>query len=198
MSENLETILSQCLREHPNSYAAHALLKEFPTVREIMNSNEAELRIIKGIGPIKAKQLSAIVKFAKYAYGSPEDKVTIKSPEDAYDFVRGKLEHLEIEQFHVIGLNTKNTVVFEEIVSQGSLNSSIVTPRETFNLLIRRHCASAIVAHNHPSGDPSPSLEDIELTKALCESSRIIGISILDHVIVGQANYYSFKEHGLL
>lgn len=198
MSENLETILSQCLREHPNSYAAQALLKEFPTVRDIMNSNEAELRLIKGIGPIKAKQLSAIVKFAKCAYGNAEDKVNIKSPVDAYGFVRGKLELLEVEQFHVIGLNTKNAVIVEEIVSQGILNSSVVSPRETFNLLIRRRCASAIVAHNHPSGDPSPSTEDIELTKALCESGKIIGIPILDHMILGQGRYYSFKEHGLI
>ena len=197
MSE-LEAILNTCLRERTDAYTAKAILKEFPTVKDLMNAGEQELRLIKNIGPIKAKQLSAIVKFAKYAYSSYEDKVTLKSPEDAYNFMRGKLEHLEVEQFHVIGLNTKNAVVFEETVSQGSLNSSIVTPRETFNMLIRHRCAGAIVAHNHPSGDPTPSKEDIELTKALCESGKIIGIPILDHVIIGQNQYYSFKEHGLI
>ena len=198
MSEHLEAILADCLREHTDSYTAKAILKEFPTVRDIMSSSEAELRLIKNIGPIRAKQLSAIVKFAKCAYGSDEDKVTIKSPEDAYDFMRGKLECLEVEQFHVIGLNTKNAVVFKEIISQGSLNSSIVTPRETFNMLIRRRCAGAIVAHNHPSGVPTPSTEDIALTDALVNSGKIIGIPVLDHVIVGQNQYYSFKEHGLI
>ena len=198
MSEHLEAILADCLREHADSYTAKAILKEFPTVRDIMNASEDELRLIKSIGPIRAKQLSAIVKFAKCAYGSAEDKVTIKSPEDAYNFMRGKLEHLEVEQFHVIGLNTKNAVVFKEIISQGSLNSSIVTPRETFNMLIRRRCAGAIVAHNHPSGVPTPSTEDIALTDALVNSGKIIGIPVLDHVIVGQNQYYSFKEHGLI
>ena len=198
MSEHLEAILADCLRERTDAYTARAILKEFPTVRDILNASEDELRLIKSIGPIRAKQLSAIVKFAKCAYGSAEDKVTIKSPEDAYDFMRGKLEHLEVEQFHVIGLNTKNAVVFEDMVSQGSINASIVTPRETFNLLIRRHCAGAIVAHNHPSGVPTPSTEDIALTDALVNSGKIIGIPVLDHVIVGQNQYYSFKEHGLI
>ena len=198
MSEQLEAILNTCLRERADAYTAKAILKEFPTVKDIMNAGEQELQLIKNIGPIRAKQLSAIVKFARYAYSNTDDKVTIKSPVDAYDFVRGKLELLEVEQFHVIGLNTKNAVVFEEIVSQGSLNSSIVTPRETFQMLIRRRCAGAIFAHNLPSGDPTPSNEDIKLTKALCESGRIIGISILDHVIVGQGRYFSFKEHGII
>ena len=198
MSEKLETILADCLRERTDAYTARAILKEFPTVRDILNASEDELRLIKSIGPIRAKQLSAIVKFAKCAYGSAEDKVTIKSPEDAYDFMRGKLEHLEVEQFHVIGLNTKNAVVFEDMVSQGSINTSIVTPRETFNLLIRRHCAGAIIAHNHPSGDCTPSKEDLDLTDALVNSGKIIGIPVLDHVIVGQGKYYSFKEHLVL
>lgn len=198
MSEHLEAILADCLRERTDAYTARAILKEFPTVRDILNASEDELRLIKSIGPIRAKQLSAIVKFAKCAYGSAEDKVTIKSPEDAYDFMRGKLEHLEVEQFHVIGLNTKNAVVFEDMVSQGSINTSIVTPRETFNLLIRRHCAGAIIAHNHPSGDCTPSKEDFDLTDALVNSGKIIGIPVIDHVIVGQGKYYSFKEHGLI
>ena len=198
MSEHLEAILADCLRERTDAYTARAILKEFPTVRDILNASEAELRLIKNIGPIRARQLSAIVKFAKYAYSSDEEKVTIKSPEDAYNFMRGRLEHLEVEQFHVIGLNTKNAVVFEDMVSQGSINASIVTPRETFNLLIRRHCAGAIVAHNHPSGDCTPSKEDIDLTDALVNSGKIIGIPILDHVIVGQGKYYSFKEHLVL
>ena len=198
MSEQLEAILNTCLREGADAYTAKAILKEFPTVKDIMNASENELRLIKGVGPLKAKQIKAITKFAKYAYGNTEDKVTLKSPEDAYNFMRGKLEHLEIGQFHVIGLNTKNSVVFEEMVSQGSINASIVTPRETFNLLIRRHCAGAIVAHNHPSGDCTPSKEDIDLTDALVNSGKIIGIPVLDHVIIGHNEYYSFKEHGLI
>ena len=196
--DSLKCLLSECMREHSGNYATQAVLNEFPTVRDLMNASEEEMQLVKGIGPVKAKQLSAIVRFAKYAYGNHEAKVTIGSPQDAYKFMRSKLEHLQVEEFHVIGLNTKNSVVFENTVSIGSLNSSIVTPRETFQMLIRRHCAGAIVAHNHPSGDPKPSNEDISLTEALSESGKILGIPILDHVIIGRGKYYSFKEQGLI
>ena len=198
MSEQLEAILNNCLRERADAYTAKAILKEFPTVKDIMNAGERELQLIKNIGPIKAKQLSAIVKFAKYAYECNEAKFIITCPESAYEYIRGKLEPLEVEEFHLIGLNTKNAVVFEEMISKGSLNSSIVTPREVFNLLVRRRCAAAIVSHNHPSGDSTPSKEDIALTKAVVESGNILGIPVLDHVIVGHDDYYSFKEHGLI
>jgi len=198
VDDSLKFLLSECMREHSGNYAAQAVLTEFPTVRDLMNASEEEMRLVKGIGPVKAKQLSAIVRFAKYAYGNNEAKVTIGSPQDAYNFMRSRLEHLQVEEFHVIGLNTKNSVVFENTVSIGSLNSSIVTPRETFQMLIRRHCAGAIVAHNHPSGDPKPSNEDISLTEALSESGKILGIPILDHVIIGRGKYYSFKEQGII
>ncbi len=195
MSE-LEAILNTCLRERADAYTAKAILKEFPTVKELMNAGEEELKLIKNIGPIKAKQLSAIVKFAKYAYSVNEAKFIITGPESAYEYMRGKLDPLEVEEFHVIGLNTKNAVVMKELISRGALNSSVVTPREVFNLLVKRRCAAAIVAHNHPSGNSSPSTEDINLTKALVESGKMLGIPVLDHVIVGHDEYYSFKEHG--
>ena len=198
MSEQLEAILNNCLRERADAYTAKAILKEFPTVKDIMNAGERELQLIKNIGPIKAKQLSAIVKFAKYAYGSDEDKVIITSPESAYEYLRAKLEPLEVEEFHLIGLNTKNAVVFEEMISKGSLNSSIVTPREVFNLLVKRRCAAAIVSHNHPSGSSFCSQQDVALTKTLVEGGKILAISVLDHIIVGHDEYYSFKEHGLI
>lgn len=198
MSEQLEAILNTCLRERADAYTAKAILKEFPTVKELMNAGEEELKLIKNIGPIKAKQLSAIVKFAKYAYSVNEAKFIITGPESAYEYMRGKLDPLEVEEFHVIGLNTKNAVVMKELISRGALNSSVVTPREVFNLLVKRRCAAAIVAHNHPSGNSSPSTEDINLTKALVESGKMLGIPVLDHVIVGHDEYYSFKEHGLV
>ena len=105
MSEQLEAILNNCLRERADAYTAKAILKEFPTVKDIMNAGEHDLQLIKNIGPIKAKQLSAIVKFTKYAYGVNEAKFIITCPESAYEYLRAKLEPLEVEEFHVIGLN---------------------------------------------------------------------------------------------
>ena len=175
MSEQLEAILNNCLRERADAYTGKAILKEFPNVKDIMNAGEQELQLVKNIGPIKAKQLSAIVKFAKYAYSVNEAKFIITSPESAYKYIRGKLEPLEVEEFHVIGLNTKNAVLVEELISRGGLNSSVVRPREVFNLLVRRRCAATIVAHNHPSGDSTPSTEDVNLTKELVESGKMLG-----------------------
>lgn len=199
MSEQLKTILSECLREDVNSYTTQAILNEYPNTNALMNASLEELRLIKGIGPIKAKQIRAIMEFARYAYGVPEEKrIIIRSPHDAYNLVRGEMEFLQQEHFVVIGLDTKNQVILKHTVSIGSLNSSIVTPRETFQVLIRRHCASAIVVHNHPSGVADPSKEDIAITERLVETGKIIAIPIQDHIIIGKGYYFSFKEHGLI
>jgi DNA repair protein RadC len=98
----------------------------------------------------------------------------------------------------VIGLNTKNAVLFKETISTGSLNASIVHPRETFRPLIKRACASCILVHNHPSGDPMPSQEDIALTRKLVDGGNLLDIAVLDHVIIGSSKYTSFKEKGLI
>lgn len=95
-------------------------------------------------------------------------------------------------------LNTKNHILRKEQISEGSLSASVVHPREVFATAIVNHAASIIVAHNHPSGDPAPSSEDEHLTRALQKTGDIIGIPVLDHIIVGDGSYYSFKEHGIL
>ena len=196
----LQTLLAQCLREDVNGYKVAALLSEFPTIHELMNATEDDMKLIKGIGAAKAKQLASILAFARYAQGNPDgiNRMVISSPQDAYNLVRGDLEYLQVEQFRVLGLNTKNHVMFQHIVSSGTLNASLVHARETFRTLIRRACAATILIHNHPSGDPTPSKDDIVLTKSLFQSGEIIGIKVLDHIIVGQGRYISFKEKGLL
>ena len=125
-------------------------------------------------------------------------RIIIRSPKDVYELVRADMEFLEVEHFDVIGLSTKNHVIFKENISIGSLNASVVHPREAFKGLIRRSCASCILVHNHPSSDPSPSNEDILLTKQLVECGKIIGIEVLDHIIVGSdgGGYVSLKEQG--
>jgi len=114
--------------------------------------------------------------------------------------VRGEMEFLQVEHFDVIGLSTKSHVVFRENISIGSLNASLVHPRETFKGLIKRSCASCVLVHNHPSSDTKPSNEDIVLTKNLVECGKLLGIEVIDHIIVGAAGggYVSFKEMGLI
>lgn len=196
---SLEAILAECLRESANSYTVQAVLREFPTMQALMNATETDMLQITGIGKAKVRRLSAMLNFARYAQANPiYDRVIIRSAQDIYALVRGELEYLTVEQFLVIGLSTKNHVIARHTVSVGTLNASLVHPRETFKILIRRACASAILVHNHPSGDPEPSKEDIQLTKRLVEAGKIIDIPVLDHVIVGQGRYVSLKESGVI
>jgi DNA repair protein RadC len=197
--EGMRTLLADCLRESANGYVVDALLENYPNVSELMNASEKEITSIKGIGVVKAKQLTAILEFARKVYMPDKNKrIFIKSPKAVYDLVRADMEFLQVEHFDVIGLSTKNHVLFKENISIGSLNASIVHPREAFKGLIRRSCAACIFVHNHPSSDPLPSDEDLLLTKKLVECGKIIGIEVLDHVIVGATGggYISLKEQG--
>ena len=199
--ENMKELLSKCLREDTNSYAVQSIISEFPTIQDLMNASEEEIKLLRGIGIVKAKQLYAILQFVKSINAPLIDKsIIIRSPQDVYDLMRGELEYLQVEHFCVLGLNTKNKVLFIETVSTGSLNASIVHPRETFKKLIKRSCASCILVHNHPSSDPSPSEEDIILTRKLVNCGEILNINVLDHIIIGATGggYISLKEKGLI
>ena len=199
--ENMRNLLAGCLRESSNGYVLDALFEEYPNISELMNADEIELRRIKGLGVVKSKQLTAILQFVK-AVNAPDmsKRIIIRSPKDVYDLVKAELQHLQVEKFMVIGLNTKSHVLFKETVSSGSLNASIVHPRETFKNLIKRAAASCILVHNHPSSDNNPSQEDVELTKQLVECGKLLGIEVIDHIVVGGAGggYISFKESGLI
>jgi DNA repair protein RadC len=197
--EGMRNLLAGCLRESANGYVVDVLIENYPNISELMNANEKEISSIKGIGVVKAKQLSAILEFARKIYAPDKNKrIIVRSPKDVFNLVRADMEFLQVEHFDVIGLSTKNHVVFKENISIGSLNASIVHPREAFKGLIRRSCASCILVHNHPSSDPLPSEEDILLTKKLVECGSIIGIEVLDHIIVGAdgGGYFSLKEQG--
>ncbi|WNF37184.1 DNA repair protein RadC [Bacillaceae bacterium IKA-2] len=187
-------LLATTIREKDDSYIVREIFSRFPSVQELLGVTEEELLSIKGIGKGKAQQIIAALKLARLNPSTAEKRFTIRSPEDAFEYLKD-MQYLTREEFVVLGLNTKNEVLFRKTVFTGSLNASIVHPRETFKALIKRSCASAIVAHNHPSGNPQPSREDIEITKKLVESGKIVGIEILDHVIITNT-YYSFKEKG--
>ena len=148
------------------------------------------------------KQLKKITSVAESVAVYPE--TIFSKPKNVSDFINAHRANLEItekekEYFYVFGLSTKNKIKFMDVVSVGTLNFSVVHPREVFRPAVLVGCASIIIAHNHPSGSIEPSEEDIRLTKRLTEGGKLLGIEVLDHVITGEAGkYYSFKESGLM
>jgi len=158
-----------------------------------------DLSKIKGIGVAKAAQIKAAIELGKRLKGlRNHNKVKITSPKDVFELLGEDMRYLKKEHFRVIMLNTKNVVMDIKDISIGNLNSSIVHPREVFCEAIKRSSFSIIICHNHPSGDPSPSQEDIDVTKRLYEAGKIIGIDLLDHIIIGDGCYISLKEKNLI
>lgn len=158
-----------------------------------------ELTNIKGLGQAKAATVLAALEIGRrIASAKPIEKIHLSCPQDVADFLMPRLRYAAKEQFVVILLNNKNKVIGTEVVSEGSLSSSIVHPREVYAPAILHHAAAIMVAHNHPSGDPKPSTEDAEVTRMLVRSGKVLGIPMIDHVIIGDGNYYSFLENEAL
>lgn len=157
-----------------------------------------EKDLVKGLGKAKLCQVLAALHLGMRANALPLQRVDLADPAAVYAYLAPRLAYLTREQFHVILLTAKNQVIEVECVSEGTLTASLVHPREIFKSAIRRSAHAVILAHNHPSGDPTPSREDREVTRRLVEVGRLIGIEVLDHLIVGMGRYTSFRERGLL
>ncbi|MBF7084619.1 DNA repair protein RadC [Desulfallas sp. Bu1-1] len=168
-------------------------------LRELAEMTPEELMALPGIGRAKAIRLAAAFELARrLANTMPEDRPSIRSPENAAVLVMGEMRHLDREHFWALLLNTKNRVIAREVISIGTLNSSAVHPRELFKAAIRRSAAAVILVHNHPSGDPTPSQQDIEVTKRMVEAGNIVGINVLDHLVIGDNQFVSLKAQGLM
>lgn len=168
-------------------------------LKGLMGLSLEELTTIKGVGPAKAVQIKAGIELGLRVAREVSllDK-HIRSPEDAANYLMDEMRYLTREHFVCLFLNTKNRILGQETIFVGSLNASIVHPREVFQAALKRNSASLICVHNHPSGDPTPSLEDIEVTKRLVEAGKILGIEVLDHIIIGEKRYVSLKSLGLM
>jgi DNA repair protein RadC len=154
-----------------------------------------EICLAHGFGEQKAAQLQAVLEFAKrLATHSPEKRYQIRSADDAASLVRTEMMYLDSEQFRVLVLNTKNHVIANLCLYQGTVNSSLLRAAEIFRPAIARKASNIIVCHNHPSGDPTPSPEDISVTKQLVEAGQLLEIELLDHLIIGNPRYVSLKE----
>ncbi|WRP05433.1 DNA repair protein RadC [Rossellomorea aquimaris] len=178
---------------------SNRLLNHFDGLNLLKDASLEEITKTKGIGLAKAVQIMAAVEFGRRISDLAfDDRYSIRSPEDGANYVMNDMRFLAQEHFVCLYLNTKNQVLHKQTIFIGSLNASIVHPREVFKEAFRRSAASIICIHNHPSGDPTPSREDIEVTKRLVECGRIIGIDILDHLIIGEKKFISLKEKGYL
>jgi DNA repair protein RadC len=158
-----------------------------------------ELCSIGGIGMSKATQVKAALELSKrISRAEFSGVIEVRGPGKVADLFIEEFKYLKIEKFAVVFLDTKNQIMSWEVISVGSLNASIVHPREVFNKAIKKSAASVILVHNHPSGKTNPSREDIDITNRLIEAGKIVGINVLDHIIVGHNCYYSFKEEHLI
>ncbi len=198
-AELLALILRTGCQEETAVHLAERIILHAGGLRFLPDCTLEELQQLKGIGLAKAVQVRAALELGKrLALSTRPVSVTVTSPQDVAHYLMEEMRYYRKEYFRIVLLNTKNQIISVEDVSVGSLNSSIVHPREIFNHPVKKSAASILLVHNHPSGDPSPSQEDLEVTKRLMEAGSILGIQVLDHLIVGDGRYLSFKEEGLL
>jgi DNA repair protein RadC len=166
-------------------------------IRRLHNVPEEELTQVQGIGAERARKLLAAAELGRRLWPDGDTTPLVRGPESVYELARD-IRMMNREHFVGFYLNSRNQVLRREIISIGSLNASIVHPREVFLPAVALSAASVVLCHNHPSGDPTPSEEDLAITRRLLEASRILGIDLLDHVVVARESYASFKERRLL
>lgn len=175
-----------------------ALLLKFGGLSGLHKTAFDDLCNVKGIGPAKAAQLKAAIELGRrLTAASPEEKAVVRSPEDAAALVMYEMGALEVEHLKVMLLDTRNKLIRIVQVYVGSLNASFIRVGELFREAVRANAASLIVVHNHPSGDPSPSPEDIAVTREIVSAGSLLDIEVLDHIIIGKNRFISLKSKGL-
>ena len=178
---------------------ARFLIQHCGGFRGIDAKSIPELCQVNGIGPAKAAQVKAAIELGKRLFKeSARVKDKVQSSEDVYHIVRAHMRDLSREVFKVLFLTSRNALLSDRVLFEGSLTESVVSPREIIREALNQQAASLIFVHNHPSGDPSPSNEDCRITKQLKEACTVVGISVLDHIIIGKDSYFSFADQGML
>lgn len=174
------------------------LLRQHNGLGGLLTVDFAELCAVHGVGQAKASQLKAALELGRrLSVLAPRERPQITRPNDAADLVMLEMGYLTQEQLRVLCLDTKNYVVHQQVVYQGTVNSSVVRAAEVYRPAVSRTCPAIVVIHNHPSGDPTPSPEDIRTTEQLRKAGEVLDIELLDHIIVGQHRFISLKERGL-
>ena len=177
---------------------AERLLSDFGSVAGLAQASFDELCAAHGVGEAKATQIKAALELGKrMLLASPQERAQIRSPADGANLLMLEMGLLEHEQLRILLLDTKNFVLRVHTVYSGSLNTAVIRVGEVFREAIRANCAAIILAHNHPSGDPTPSPEDVRVTEAVVSAGELLDIRVLDHLVIGRNRFVSMKERGL-
>ena len=182
-----------------NRQSARALLSNYPDIYDLSVREAQEFYPVKGIGRQKARRLNTVFELSRRLASRPLlPKLKITDPQIVYHYFEPQLSYLNKEIFLILALNSANKLIRQIKISEGILNSSLVHPREVFRPAILESAASIILLHNHPSGEVDPSAEDKSITRRLVEAGRLMDIPVLDHIIIGHQQYFSFREAGLI
>ncbi len=196
--ELLSVMVGSGTREYNVVELSLGMLRRFGGLGGLAASGIRELSQNRGIGHTKAVRILSAFELGRRVITRPVDLKHVGSPGEVWELLLPSMACLSREEFRVLILNGKNNLLKNSAISVGTVSEAIVHPREVFRDAIREGGAAVIVAHNHPTGEPSPSGEDINTTRRLAEAGKIVGIPVLDHVIITNASYFSFKEGGYL
>jgi len=198
--ELLAVIISRGTAGMPVKEIAHQLLAYFGSITAVGEATVEELKRVPGIGIAKACQIKAAFELARRFQESlaPTEREELTTPEMIVRLVKPRLVERKKECFFSVLLDARNRHIRTEQVSVGSLDTTLAHPREVFDAAVHDHAPAIVVVHNHPSGDPTPSDDDIRLTRRLVEAGKVLGIKLVDHIIIAQEKYYSFRSHALL
>ena len=201
---NNAELLAILLRTGTREKSALELAHEIIAINDeglpgLCENTPEELARIKGVGKAKACQILAAIELGRRVATHPrKERISIEKPGDIAELFMEKMRYYKEEHFSTLLLDTKGKIIEEVEVSVGDLNSAPVHPREVFKQAVKRSAAAVVLIHNHPSGDPSPSTEDLDITLRLIESAKILGISVIDHIIIGDGVYTSLKSEELM
>ncbi len=201
-AELLSVVIRSGTKERRSFEVAQDVLMikdEYQGLKGLYNVTLNELMRIKGIGRVKAIQILCVVELTKRMSKVVSNKgIYFNTPQSIADYFMQEMRHLDTEQVTLVLLNSKNRLIKEIRLSKGTVNASLTTPREVFIYALKYEAVNFAMIHNHPSGDPTPSQEDIRLTSRIKESSKVVGINLIDHIIIGDNIYTSLGEMGLM
>lgn len=198
-AELIALIIRTGTKEETAVELAQKLLNAYGGIGELAKLRPSDIIKIKGFGPSKAAMVSAAIELARrISTVSKFDKLQLNNPMSIYEFLSPQMSHLPYESFRVLSLDTKKCLIKSSEISKGTIDRTVVHPREVFREAIEVNAHSIIISHNHPSGDPKPSSKDIDITNVLLKAGEILNIELVDHIVIGSGRYFSFREEGMV